>query len=281
MSVDEQAVTQMNIVLQADEINNPKPTSKEEVANILIANGYNGDFEALYRGYTIVWMSDVNRVALMENNEIVYPKEYKGRTYDSNTMFVVEMDLPHAFTDNVTNRVNSDGVYKSSWPVDAAMSFKTLDDAESIKDKHYKDYYVEFVLSSNMDITFQGYLWGRFLTEGVDANGDPDINILVERQIPAYGLDVTANTDIDVLLPTFGFPVSYSLAEINDPEAPYIFECGLFADESFKNDPANAGFTVSLELRMYADYYEGSDGELGTYSTDYYKIGPTYTFQIC
>ena len=25
-------------------------------------------------------------------------------------MFVVEMDLPHAFTDNVTNRVNSDGV---------------------------------------------------------------------------------------------------------------------------------------------------------------------------
>ena len=94
ISSDQQEVVQMNKVLQADEITEAKPATPQEVILLLVANGYNGDFEASHEDYEIVWLSDVNRVALMENNTIVYPEEYKDRTNDS-TVFDLVYNIPN------------------------------------------------------------------------------------------------------------------------------------------------------------------------------------------
>ena len=58
ISVDQQAVAQMNTVLQADEVLNGVPESIDKVADLLIENGYSDKFQTYYSKHTIGWLKE-------------------------------------------------------------------------------------------------------------------------------------------------------------------------------------------------------------------------------
>ena len=77
MSSDQQAVRHMNTLLAMDET---KPTNTDEVVEILIENGYKNDLTTYYDGYTLAWLATENKIVLVENNAVVWPKDYEGET---------------------------------------------------------------------------------------------------------------------------------------------------------------------------------------------------------
>ena len=77
MSADQQAVRHMNTLLAMDET---KPTNTDEVVEILIENGYKDDLTTYYDGYTLAWLATENKIVLVENNVVVWPKDYEGET---------------------------------------------------------------------------------------------------------------------------------------------------------------------------------------------------------
>ena len=77
MSSDQQAVRHMNTLLAMDET---KPTNTDEVVEILIENGYKDDLTTYYDGYTLAWLANENKIVLVENNAVVWPKDYEGET---------------------------------------------------------------------------------------------------------------------------------------------------------------------------------------------------------
>ncbi len=91
-SVDEQAVTQMNLLLQADEIASNPPTSVTEVKTLLTANGYNGKFEALHSKYALGWLSTENIMVLVQkdSNSITYPEAYTSNSVSDVQLFNVK-----------------------------------------------------------------------------------------------------------------------------------------------------------------------------------------------
>ena len=270
ISVDEQAVTQMNKVLQADEVIEGRPESPMEVASILFDNGYKGDFTAYYDEYEIVWLKDVNVVALMKDKVVVYPEAYKGRAFDSNTYYF-KADLPNADTKVYSGEGSEslhrdeigyifDGSFSSNnsnvvLDLDAAMNFTTKDTAETIQDKVYKDYYVDFVIRSNKDIDFTGYLWGYYSSFGAEV-AIPLNNFAIEKE-------VSYNIMKDFL------PLQYSFIV----DSVKSFDCGIMVSEATKL--ANPGLEITLELWMY----ERMDGNL--YAGESFLIGVPYTFKIC
>ena len=91
ISADEQAVRHMNEILIINEATNDKPESAMEVLTILYENGYNYSMDPYYSEYTLAWLKSENRVVLVKDNAIVYPKEYTDLT--SFSLFVaVEND---------------------------------------------------------------------------------------------------------------------------------------------------------------------------------------------
>ena len=73
-SADQQAVVQMNKLL-ATEVTNP-PKKIQDVKTILSENGYNHKLDPLFKGYYFAWIAEENVIVLVENNKVVYPKEY-------------------------------------------------------------------------------------------------------------------------------------------------------------------------------------------------------------
>ena len=263
ISVDEQAVTQMNKVLQADEVTEGRPESPMEVASILFDNGYKGDFTAYYDEYEIVWLKDVNVVALMKDKVVVYPEAYKGRAFDSNTYYF-KADLPNAETTVLESYEQLHREDVATWPssgeitldLDAAMNFTTKDTAETIQDKVYKDYYVDFVIRSNKDIDFTGYLWGYYESYGA------------ELAIPIENFEIIADKGYNIMANS---PIQLTYEAVVD--SVKSFDCGIMVSEATKL--ANPGLEITLELWMY----ERMDGNL--YAGESFLIGVPYTFQIC
>ena len=265
-SVDEQAVTQMNIVLSADEIQDGKATTIEEVRKVLIENGYNGQFETYYSGYKIVWLSDVNRLALIEDGVVVYPETYEGRSAtDSNVYFFDEtLRLPNAYIDIPTG----DDLPE----LDGAMTFKTYDTPEGIAEEAYKDFYVEFVLYSDSDINIsEGYLWGRFHNLFFKDE--------ITEQIPLDGLTVVANEEYKIINMVYPqilgiYAITYEqLLSLRAADADsIIFDCGLF----IAKDCIEKDVNITLELRLY----EGYDDVENAYSNEYHTIGDPYYFTL-
>ena len=80
ISADQQAVTQMNKILAADEVLNGKPASAPAALAVLVANGYNDAMVTYYSAYTLAWLEGANRIVLVENDTVVYPEEFAGQT---------------------------------------------------------------------------------------------------------------------------------------------------------------------------------------------------------
>ena len=80
ISADQQAVTQMNKVLEADAKLNGTPADVDAVKTLLIANDYNGALTTYYKGYQLAWIKADNIIVLVENNAVVYPEAHAGKT---------------------------------------------------------------------------------------------------------------------------------------------------------------------------------------------------------
>lgn len=79
LSVDQQAVYEMNIVLAADEAKNGAPADVSEVLLVLEEEGISAkNYTPLTSGLSFVWAEDVNRILLVDENGVVYPEDYIG-----------------------------------------------------------------------------------------------------------------------------------------------------------------------------------------------------------
>ena len=76
MSADQQAVTQMNDLLEANAVGGEVPQKIQDIKEILAENGYNHKLDPLFKGYHFAWIAEKNVIVLVENNKVVYPEEY-------------------------------------------------------------------------------------------------------------------------------------------------------------------------------------------------------------
>ena len=100
-SADEQAVVQMNKILEADEVLNGKPESAAAALKILVENGYNEAMVTYYSAYTLAWIKADNRIVLVEGDKVVYPEAYAGKT-EFDRFLAVEKD-PAKIQDAIAN----------------------------------------------------------------------------------------------------------------------------------------------------------------------------------
>ena len=89
-SADQQAVRDMNTRLA---MSSKKPTSVDEVIEILVAEGYQGDLTTYFAGYSLAWIASENVVVLVENEAIVFPDKYANKTGFEYIMGVVVDDV--------------------------------------------------------------------------------------------------------------------------------------------------------------------------------------------
>ena len=87
-SADQQAVTNMNKILATEE----KPGTVDGVIEILTANNYAGDLTTYYKDYTLAWVKEDNVIVLVENNAIVYPEKYVGKTFEKINPMATDAD---------------------------------------------------------------------------------------------------------------------------------------------------------------------------------------------
>ena len=80
-SADEQAVTQMNKLLSAEETSGNTIDSVGEVTTILRENGYSENFQTYFADYDLAWIASENAIVLVEDDKIVYPSSYTKGTY--------------------------------------------------------------------------------------------------------------------------------------------------------------------------------------------------------
>ena len=76
-SADQQAVTNMNKLLA---ISTKKPADVDEVVEILVAEGYKGDLSTYFAGYDLAWLASENAIVIVEDDAIVFPEQYVGKT---------------------------------------------------------------------------------------------------------------------------------------------------------------------------------------------------------
>ena len=82
-SSDQQVVKQMNTILAVEAASGDTPSRIHEVKALLLANGYTLD-TTTFKGYSYAWIAEKNVIALVEDGEVVFPKEYSG--YDKNKL---------------------------------------------------------------------------------------------------------------------------------------------------------------------------------------------------
>ena len=101
ISADQQAVVHMNKLLAMDEVADPKPTTTDQVVEVLIKNGYSDDLTTYYSNYKLAWLEEENVVVLVEGTAIVYPEKYIGETGFEELMPMLNN------LDNLVNEINS------------------------------------------------------------------------------------------------------------------------------------------------------------------------------
>ena len=114
-SADQQAVANMNKLLAIEE----KPENVDGVIEILIANDYAGDLTTYYKNYSLAWVAEDNVIVLVENDAIVYPEKYVGKTFEKiNPMATDAEALVGGLTDGkvvyVSEEITTDKIYKDA-----------------------------------------------------------------------------------------------------------------------------------------------------------------------
>ena len=76
MSADQQAVTQMNTMLEALDVNN-EPEDLKALYEYLNQTGLTAeDYKPLSKDHIFVWDIELNRILLVKDDKVVYPEEY-------------------------------------------------------------------------------------------------------------------------------------------------------------------------------------------------------------
>ena len=114
-SADQQAVVQMNKVLQATEIND----KVESVADVVITLNKNGldveDYKALSKGNTFYWVKSENRVVLAdETKTVIYPEDLVGKViYETGDWFSLAgtIEKDSSYTVSATTTIANAGQF--------------------------------------------------------------------------------------------------------------------------------------------------------------------------
>ena len=200
---------------------------------------------------------------LKANPDLVVTLELRMYNYvDESESYVIgetytfKFEAPERPTASVTEIENDDLTF--------AMNFKT-DDATDKQLFYYGNWYADFVLKVNKDVTFNanggadGYLSGQY-----DAWSENWVNV------PFEDVTLAANTELRIMeyaAQLMGEPgLKYTYKEIY--EFVKDFDCGVYFTPEFLN--ANRDLVVTLELRMYNNADESES----------YVIGQTYVFKF-
>ena len=168
-------------------------------------------------------------------------------------------------TDISSDRFNSDNCIKNIFKM-CNQNLEELPYWETIQDKAYKDYYVDFVIRSNKDIQFTGYLWGYYENYGL------------ELAIPFIDNNPDKKDDSDLFIKAgeannvmafAGMFLQYTFI-VNEVKS---FDCGIMVSDETKE--ANSGLEITLELWMYEKLDEHN-----AYAGKSFLIGVPYTFKI-
>ncbi len=120
MSADQQAVTQMNTMLEALDVND-EPEDIVALWAYLNETGLTAeDYKPLSKDHIFVWDKELNRILLVKDNKVVYPEDY-AETANSNNWFNLKADelkLEAAPT------IDADGAVTVDSPSDLITSFK-------------------------------------------------------------------------------------------------------------------------------------------------------------
>lgn len=169
---------------------------------------------------------------------------------------VEDVSLPTA---TVTQLENEDLTF--------ALSF-SADEASSDQLRKYWDWYADFELVVNDDVTFNanddadGYLSGQYDAFGEDWLNVPFEDVKVTSNNPFRVMDYA-----DGLFPNNGLKFRYFQIY------GYVqtFNCGVFLEEDFK--AANPDFKMELALKMYDN--GDKDGDV-----EGYPVGPVHEFSV-
>lgn len=89
MSADQQAVRQMNTLIASETVAETTSLKIQEVKTILDENGYNHKLDPLFKGYSFAWIAEKNVIVLVEDDKVVYPKEYADYDFTKVELFNV------------------------------------------------------------------------------------------------------------------------------------------------------------------------------------------------
>lgn len=145
-----------------------------------------------------------------------------------------------------------------------ALNFKA-DDASDTQLSYYGNWYADFVLTVNKDVTFNanggadGYLSGQYDVWSENWVNVPFENVTIKADEPLKIMEYAAT-----LMGQPGLKLTYNdvYSFVKD------FDCGVFFEEEFL--AANPDLEVTLELRMYNNEDESES----------YTIGQTYKFRL-
>lgn len=120
MSADQQAVTQMNTMLEALDVNN-EPEDIVALWAYLNETGLTAeDYKPLSNGHIFVWDKELNRVLLVKDNKVVYPENY-AETANSINWFNLKADEIKL---DAAPAIDANGAVTVANPSDLITSFK-------------------------------------------------------------------------------------------------------------------------------------------------------------
>ena len=103
-SVDQQAVTQMNNVVEAAGVLENIETGADAYEAIM-ENGYDGGFKTAYGAYSMAWLAEEKAVVLVTQEAVAFPEEYSGTSLDKvSPLYTVEADTQEKLVDALAQK---------------------------------------------------------------------------------------------------------------------------------------------------------------------------------
>ncbi|MBQ8764906.1 MAG: hypothetical protein IJZ12_03175, partial [Clostridia bacterium] len=217
------------------------------------------------KGYTVTFTNcnftgKVTATGVAENEAVGAAYNASNNTEENSGSLVIDGEtvwpIPELPTATVTEFEKEDLTF--------ALNFRA-DDASEAQLAYYGDWYADYVLTVNKDVTFNanggadGYLSGQY--EDWSENW---VNVPFEDVTLKAGESIKIMEYAATLMGQPG--LKYTYGEVY--EIVKDFNCGVFFDEEFLT--ANPDLEVTLELRMYNPDESKNES---------YVIGETYTFK--
>ena len=201
ISADQQAVVQMNKVLEADKTLNGVPADVDAVKALLIANDYNGALTTYYSGYQLAWLKSDNVIVLVEKDAIVYPEDYAGKTgYELLTRLATDAgSLTGGLKDGETLHVNANINADGGLSLDAAGEYVVNLNGNTINSSDYVGSWVDggkLVVSNGIiDATASGQKISVYADEGgyVELNNVQVYSAATANPLQCYGGTMVLN----------------------------------------------------------------------------------------